>query len=240
MPSAMSSYTATFRTSYNAGSFFTDEKVGDVILCPSTSAQRILIGASNATSAMLHVESNQALVNGLLNSVTMNTNALTSAGIFLTLGDGATPSNVAAAPLLGALSGATMLDTSTSNTVTQPTGFNSTVTIYNTDSNATALAVQGNVTTTGDVQSTSDARYKTDVTPITGALAKVLALNGYTFRMLGAPEGAPRHMGLLAQEVQSVAPEAVAEDEQGRLTVAYGNLVGLLVSAIHELNAKLA
>ena len=40
-----------------------------------------------------------------------------------------------------------------------------------------------------------------------------------------------RQMGLIAQEVQAVSPEAVVETE-GILRLAYGNLVGLLVEAI--------
>lgn len=234
----MSQYTATFRTSYANASTFSDEVVGDVIIFPSSTGQRILIGTSNAANSMLNVSSNLAVVNGQLNSVTMNTNALTSAGVFLTIGDGLTPTTAASAPILDTLAGATMLDTSTSNAITQPTSFGQTVTISNTDSNAIALTVSGNVLTTGDVQSTSDVRCKTDILPIADALDKVLAIGGYTFRMRGAPEAAPRHMGLLAQEVQEVAPEAVATDAEGRLTVAYGNMAGLLVNAIKELNAK--
>jgi hypothetical protein len=41
-----------------------------------------------------------------------------------------------------------------------------------------------------------------------------------------------RQTGLIAQEVQSVLPEAVLEGEDGMLSVAYGNMVGLLVEAV--------
>jgi hypothetical protein len=43
-----------------------------------------------------------------------------------------------------------------------------------------------------------------------------------------------RQTGLIAQEVQAVAPEAVIEAE-GVLRLAYGNLIGLLVEAIKDL-----
>jgi hypothetical protein len=43
-----------------------------------------------------------------------------------------------------------------------------------------------------------------------------------------------RQTGLIAQEVQAVAPEAVIETE-GVLRLAYGNLIGLLVEAIKDL-----
>jgi hypothetical protein len=44
-------------------------------------------------------------------------------------------------------------------------------------------------------------------------------------------------MGLIAQDVQLVAPEAVVEAE-GVLRLAYGNLVGLLVEAIKDLERE--
>ena len=101
---------------------------------------------------------------------------------------------------------------------------------------ASAFARLSGATFTGVVTapnfvSSSDARLKSEITLITDALAKVQALSGITYRMHGS-EG--RQMGLLAQEVQRVAPEAVIEAE-GVLRLAYGNLIGLLVEAIKDL-----
>jgi hypothetical protein len=79
--------------------------------------------------------------------------------------------------------------------------------------------------------SSSDARLKADIASIPDALAKVQALTGVTFTMAGNDA---RQMGLIAQDVQAVAPEAVVEAE-GILRLAYGNLVGLLVEAIKDL-----
>ena len=107
-------------------------------------------------------------------------------------------------------------------------------------SHASAFAKLNGSTFTGTVTapnfvSSSDARLKSDITPITDALAKVLALTGVTYRMDGQRA---RQMGLIAQEVQVVAPEAVTEVD-GLLRLAYGNLVGLLVEAIKDLHADL-
>ena len=107
-------------------------------------------------------------------------------------------------------------------------------------SHASAFAKLNGATFTGTVTapnfvSSSDARLKSDITPITDALAKVLALTGVTYRMDGQRA---RQMGLIAQEVQVVAPEAVTEVD-GLLRLAYGNLVGLLVEAIKDLHADL-
>jgi hypothetical protein len=101
---------------------------------------------------------------------------------------------------------------------------------------ASAFALLAGATFTGTVTapnfvSSSDARLKSDIAPIPDALAKVLALTGVTFAMAGSDV---RQMGLIAQEVQAVAPEAVVEAE-GVLRLAYGNLVGLLVEAIKDL-----
>ena len=107
-------------------------------------------------------------------------------------------------------------------------------------SHASAFAKLNGATFTGTVTapnfvSSSDARLKSEITPITDALTKVLTLTGVTYRMDGQPV---RQMGLIAQEVQVVAPEAVT-DVDGLLRLAYGNLVGLLVEAIKDLHAEL-
>ena len=107
-------------------------------------------------------------------------------------------------------------------------------------SHASAFAKLSGATFTGTVTapnfvSSSDLRLKSEITPITDALAKVQALTGVTFTMAGSDA---RQMGLIAQEVQAVAPEAVVETE-GVLRLAYGNLVGLLVEAIKDLHADL-
>ena len=103
-------------------------------------------------------------------------------------------------------------------------------------SHASAFARLSGATFSGTVTapnlvSSSDARLKSDVVPIGDALAKVQALTGVTFAMTGSDT---RQMGLIAQDVQAVAPEAVVETD-GVLRLAYGNLVGLLVEAIKDL-----
>ena len=103
-------------------------------------------------------------------------------------------------------------------------------------SHASAFALLSGATFSGAVTapnfvSSSDARLKSDIAPIADALVKVQALTGVTFTMAGSDA---RQMGLIAQQVQAVAPESVVEAE-GVLRLAYGNLVGLLVEAIKDL-----
>jgi hypothetical protein len=56
-----------------------------------------------------------------------------------------------------------------------------------------------------------------------------------------APEEAKDQpgIGLIAQDVEKVFPELVTEDEQGRKRVAYHGLIGPLVEAVKELDARL-
>jgi hypothetical protein len=99
----------------------------------------------------------------------------------------------------------------------------------------------GNVTTTGqftasnNVTAFSDARLKTDVEQITGALGKVRGMRGVTFRRI---DDETRHAGVIAQEVQPHLPEVVYENEDGMLHVAYGNIVSVLIEAIKELEQR--
>ena len=93
----------------------------------------------------------------------------------------------------------------------------------------------GVVTATNFVSS-SDARLKSEVETIADALALVSALRGVRFTMDGN-----RQIGLVAQEVEAVLPEVVRADvDTGQLSVAYGNIIGLLIEAVKELTARVA
>jgi hypothetical protein len=104
----------------------------------------------------------------------------------------------------------------------------------------------GSLSVTGDVTAfASDERLKTDIEKIDTPLAKLLRLNGFTYSFnstaarlgLNVPG---RHVGVSAQEVQKVLPEAVAAApiSENYLTVKYDKLVPLLIEAIKELKAE--
>jgi hypothetical protein len=94
----------------------------------------------------------------------------------------------------------------------------------------------GSWTSVAEVTAYSDARIKTNIERIPNALAKVGQLNGYTYDRTDVEMH--RQTGVMAQEVLKVLPEAVRGSEDTVYTVAYGNLVGLLIEAINELNTK--
>ncbi|MBG8555032.1 tail fiber domain-containing protein [Hymenobacter sp. BT594] len=101
---------------------------------------------------------------------------------------------------------------------------------------------KGSVTATS-LNLTSDARFKTQVRPLSGALAHVQLLRGvrYRWNALGVQHGGQpgdEQVGLLAQELEAVYPELVRTDEQGYKSVNYVQLTPVLLEAIKELKAE--
>jgi len=95
------------------------------------------------------------------------------------------------------------------------------------------LNVTGTISATGDITAFSDKRYKDDLVVIESALDKVKRLTGYTYTLHGN-----RSAGLLAQDVLEVLPEVVKGSEETNYSLAYGNLMGLIVEAIKDLDKK--
>ena len=96
--------------------------------------------------------------------------------------------------------------------------------------------LSGNFTATGNITAYSDLRLKTDIKNIPDALNKVMLINGVTYERTDI--NTTRQTGVIAQEVQAVLPEAVFESSDGNLSVAYGQMIGLLIEAVKELKAK--
>ena len=108
------------------------------------------------------------------------------------------------------------------------------------------------VRATGEVTAfySSDARLKENVTPITNALEKLSQIRGVEFDWTqshidsrGGEDGyfVRRHdVGVIAQEVEAVLPEVVADREDGFKAVKYEKMIPLLIEAIKELQAEVA
>jgi len=102
------------------------------------------------------------------------------------------------------------------------------------------LHVVGTIYATGDIIGFSDIRLKSNITIIDSALSKIHKLNGYTFNI---QDDEKAHTGLIAQEVLEVLPEAVHQEKKadgtdGYYSLAYGNMAGLFVEAIKEIDNK--
>jgi hypothetical protein len=81
----------------------------------------------------------------------------------------------------------------------------------------------------GTITANSDEKLKKNVITIENALEKVLSLRGVEYDRIDSRD---HQIGVIAQEVEKVVPAVVYGDEIK--SVAYGNLVGLLIEAIKE------
>jgi hypothetical protein len=108
----------------------------------------------------------------------------------------------------------------------------------NSTSPAYKLDVDGTIRATGDVIAYSDARVKDNVQTVDAPLDLVTKLRGVTYTRKDS-EDKSRKVGVIAQEVLPILPEVVQKDTNGNYSVAYGNIVGVLIEAIKELKAEI-
>ena len=105
--------------------------------------------------------------------------------------------------------------------------------------NRLQMDMSGNLTMAGNVTAFSDIRLKKDIETIDGALDLVSKMRGVRFTRI---ENEERNVGVIAQEMLEICPEVVQQGvgDDDTLSVAYGNLVGVLIEAIKELTARVA
>lgn len=127
----------------------------------------------------------------------------------------------------------------------------------NSDSQVNSLGVgvipsniPGEIRATNDVTAfySSDERLKENILNIENPLEKLLLINGVTFdwkdsfiEERGGEDNyfVRKHdIGVIAQEIEKVLPEAVAERENGIKAVKYDRIVPLLIEAIKELKQE--
>jgi hypothetical protein len=153
-----------------------------------------------------------SIANGAFNSISANSTAITS----MTIGGVAMNANGVA-----------------SNTFTIGTSAyfvtNGNVGIGNT-APTVRLQVQGAILASDNITAYSDEKLKKDVTTIEGALDKVKQIRGVRYTQIASNNVG---IGVIAQEVQPHVPEVVTQNGE-YLSVAYGNMVALLIEAIKE------
>lgn len=93
----------------------------------------------------------------------------------------------------------------------------------------------GNLTAAGNVTAYSDARLKENVQTIRDAVNLVGRMRGVFYDRIDT--GKPG-VGVIAQEMQEIVPQVVIRNSDDTLSVAYGNLVGVLIEAVKELSAR--
>ena len=107
---------------------------------------------------------------------------------------------------------------------------------------AYGLSILGTVYASQNIYAFSDKRKKTDISTIDNALGKVLQLRGvYYYRTDPEPEDVGRReVGVIAQEVLEILPEAVKHSNHtDEYSVNYGNMAGIFIEAIKDLKKEL-
>lgn len=96
-----------------------------------------------------------------------------------------------------------------------------------------------NQVTRGGSCSLSDIRLKRDVAPLPNALSAISTLRGVSFNWKdpGRASTDGPQIGLIAQDVEKVYPQAVLNNEDGTKGLNYDALMGPMVEAIKELKA---
>ena len=97
-------------------------------------------------------------------------------------------------------------------------------------------AVRTSTVCATDINSTSDMRCKTNIQTIDSAASKVGQLRGVNFDW---KDSGKKSMGVIAQEVEEVLPEVVVTDDEGMKKVNYQAMVGVLIEAVKDLQARL-
>jgi len=96
------------------------------------------------------------------------------------------------------------------------------------------MSAAGAATFNNDVTAFSDERLKENITVIPNAIEKVSQIRGVTYTRNDQKDKEKVYAGVIAQEVEKVLPEVVNTTEDDTKTVAYGNMVGLLIEAVKE------
>lgn len=87
------------------------------------------------------------------------------------------------------------------------------------------------------LKATSDKRKKTNITKTSVDLS---SLNAYRYKFKEPSEvDKGFHVGLIAQEVEKILPEAVSKDEKGFLTLDYNAVVAVLVDEVNQLKSEI-
>jgi hypothetical protein len=206
----------------------------------STSAPAFVIGngtASNAKSDAFKV---------IFNGDTTMAGDLTVTGNDITFGNGETVSNGTDGTLALTASTTTMSGdlTVTGNDLHFGNGesisnaSDGTVTITSGTVALTSNATIGNdLTVSGDVVVSSDARLKSNIVSLGSTLSRLLLIDGKSYTML---KDGKQKIGVLAQEIKEVFPELVSEDANEMLAVNYQGLVPVLINALKEQDDKIS
>jgi hypothetical protein len=95
--------------------------------------------------------------------------------------------------------------------------------------------VSGNMTITGTYSPNSDERVKKDIKVLDNALENITKLNGVSYKYRANNKDS---MGVIAQNIETVYPELVGQNEEGIKNVNYDGLIAPLIESVKELKSQ--
>jgi hypothetical protein len=104
------------------------------------------------------------------------------------------------------------------------------------------IYTQGDITAEGDITAAnlSDKRLKDNISLIDNPLSKIMSLDAIEFNWNDKQSTHQGHdIGLIAQQVERIAPEIVKERSNGYKALKYEKVIPLLVGAIQEQEEKI-
>jgi len=163
--------------------------------------------------------------------VPLSANGLVGASGTVLTSNGTTGSPYWAAAAGG---GSTVTDNTTFNGTTYPVFANQTSgTLSTAFVSSTKLTYNPSTGQLGATlfSSSSDERLKTNINLIEQSLSKIEQIRGVTFNYIDNNHAS---VGVIAQDVEKVLPQAVSIDEEGYKAVHYNGVIGLLVEAVKQ------
>jgi len=92
----------------------------------------------------------------------------------------------------------------------------------------------GNAVLAGTLTQNSDKRLKKNIIPLKNPLQKIMNVSGYTYNWIDSERDHSEQIGFIAQDLEKEFPQLVKTDDKGMKSVAYANMVPILVEAIKE------
>ena len=123
--------------------------------------------------------------------------------------------------------------------ITGSVGIGGSLTVAGSTTILAGLVSNGSIYASGNITAYSDVRKKTNIQTVDNAINKVKDLRGVYYERIDdgikSNKITKKDIGVIAQEVLNVLPEVVSYSEGlDEYSVAYGNIVGLLIEAIKE------
>ena len=201
----------------------------------STTAELNILNGVTSTTAELNILDGVTATASELNIM----DGVTATASELNIMDGVTATTVELNILDGVTSTASelnLVDGITAGTVSASKAVivdsNKDITGFRNITNTGTITTGGAITASGNITAFSDERLKSDIQTIDNALDKVMNMRGVSYT-----KQAEKGIGVIAQEVEKVLPEVVTDGEFK--SVAYGNMVGVLIEAIKDLKQEL-